>query len=114
MRTAVLRQIGGYRSELPYSGDLEMWLRAGSVADVGRVKGAVQGFYRRHDANMTQTRFDGTLVDLEGRRDAYAVAFSGPAGELDDADELHSLARRKLAIEAVGHAAGAGPGHPPC
>ncbi len=105
MRTSVLHEIGGYRSDLPFSGDLELWLRAAAVADVGRVKGAVQGFYRVHGSNMTQAQFDGTLVDLEARRDAFAVAFSGPAGSLDDADRLHLLARRQLATEAVGHAA---------
>ena len=48
MRNSVQQAIGGYNPDLPHSGDFEMWLRAAAVADVGRVNGPCQAFYRVH------------------------------------------------------------------
>lgn len=102
MRTSVQKEIGGYRADLPHSGDFEMWMRAAVVADVGRVNGADQAFYRVHDDSMLRTTFAGWLPDLEGRRDAF-IAILGPdvARRPADADSLLTIARRGLANEAL-------------
>ena len=71
MRNVVQQEIGGYNPALPHSGDFEMWLRAAAVADVGRVNGANQAYYRIHAASMQRTTYAGHLTDLEGRRAAF-------------------------------------------
>jgi hypothetical protein len=105
MRTSLQHEIGGYRKDLPHSGDMEMWMRAAAVADVGRVNGADQAYYRVHSASMFRTRYGVELADLQGRLQAFEVAFhEGPAQLLDDVVELEDLARRSLARRALVHA----------
>ena len=38
MRTSIQHRIGGYTARLPHSGDMEMWLRAAAVSDIGHIK----------------------------------------------------------------------------
>ncbi len=107
MRTAVLREVGGYHRDLPHIGDLEMWMRAASVSDVGYVVGADQAYYRLHDENMHVARFKvgdaaGMLGDLSQRRRAIEVVFDGAAGRLPAATALRTRAHRALAGEALG------------
>jgi hypothetical protein len=51
VRTRLQHEIGGYRAELPHTGDLEMWMRFAAHAPVG-VLDADQAFYRVHGHNM--------------------------------------------------------------
>ena len=100
MRTSVQRQLGLYRPELPHTGDLDIWLRAAAVADVGLLRGAAQACYRVHGANMHETDFglaepQGLLTDLEERRTTYDRL----AGETEVIDGCQ--ARKGLAVEAV-------------
>jgi hypothetical protein len=100
MRTSVQREIGGYRPELPHTGDLDMWLRAALVADVGLLGGVVQAGYRVHGSNMHDTTFglaapSGLVTDLQQRR----VTYERLAAEFDAVDAVG--ARRGLATEAT-------------
>lgn len=104
MRTAVQRQIGGYDANLPHSGDLEMWLRAASVAGVGRVNGPGQAYYRVHEQSMQRTVNAGHIVDLEGRLEAFRAVLVGPNARLSCGAELFAMARRSLALVALGYA----------
>lgn len=104
MRTSVLRQIGGFRPDLPHSGDLELWLRAASVADVGRVNGADQAFRRIHGTNMSETTFAGHLSDLRERLRAFEAFFAGRGAALPDAGPLLVAARRGIAEAALDRA----------
>ena len=101
MRSQVQREIGGYRQSLPHSGDMEMWLRAAAISDVGHINGADQAYYRIHSESMQRTVNSGFVFDLKGRLDAFESAFSGPAGRLPDATALLTAARRALALLAV-------------
>jgi GT2 family glycosyltransferase len=106
LRTAVQRQIDGYDAALPHAGDLDMWLRAASVASVGRVVGSAQAFYRVHASNMHTARFErdsanGMMVDLEQRLAAFDAAERFARSELADAEELTHAAHRTLAVEAL-------------
>jgi glycosyltransferase involved in cell wall biosynthesis len=96
VRTAAQHRVGGYRKELPHSGDMEMWLRlaaAGSVA----VLDCEQAFYRTHPAAMSVGyRGVPNLVQL---RAAYDSFFAAHRGALPDWDWLHRLSRRGLARE---------------
>lgn len=97
-RTSFLRRALPVREDLPHTSDVHFWLQLAALGDVGRINGPVQGLYRVHDQSMQRTVHSGALFDLEGRRDAYAAAFAGPAGDLVGAEELHATARRRLAV----------------
>jgi glycosyltransferase involved in cell wall biosynthesis len=105
MRTCVLHRLGGYNPSLPHSGDMEIWLRAAAISDVGRINGADQAWYRVHAANMHSTVHAGRLFDLESRRDAILSAFGREAGSLAGAPGFQESARRALALEAIRFAA---------
>lgn len=105
IRLELQQRLGGYNQELPHSADMEMWLRAASIANVGHIDGADQAYYRVHDASMQRTVHAGFLFDLKGRRDAFLSAFAREAAALPGAPELLAMARRSLALAALDHAA---------
>jgi hypothetical protein len=101
MRSSLQRRIGGYRVDQPHSADMEMWMRAATVADVGHVNGPDQGYYRVHTANMHRTDFEGAsargaLVDLQQRRQTFEglVALAPSPTDIEAAE-------RALAVEAL-------------
>lgn len=51
VRTASQQRLGGYRADLPHTGDLEMWMRFAADGPVAVLR-AVQAEYRWHGANM--------------------------------------------------------------
>jgi glycosyltransferase involved in cell wall biosynthesis len=85
VRTELQKRLGGYRQELPHTGDMEMWLSFAAYASVGFVS-AYQGVYRCHTANMS-TRYysisggrviytkNGRLGDLQQRKSALDCFF---------------------------------------
>jgi hypothetical protein len=103
MRTSVQHLIGGYTAELPHSGDMEMWLRAAAVSDVGRVRGVDQACYRTHPLSMQRTLHAGLLFDLKGRFEAFRAAFNKEAGQLPDAERLFAEAKYALSRTAIRH-----------
>jgi hypothetical protein len=104
LRTSVQHAIGPYDPALPHSGDLEMWLRAAAVADVGRVNGPAQAYYRVHDQSMQHTRYVGHVADLEGRLEAFRAALVGPRARLPGGEALFATAARALALAALDYA----------
>ena len=52
VRTALQQQLGGYRADLPHTGDMEMWMRFALHGPIGVFR-AVQGHYRWHASNMS-------------------------------------------------------------
>ncbi len=107
VRTELQKQIGGYRSDLPHSGDMEMWMRLALRADVG-VSDAVHAVYRRHSMNMslTYTR-QHWLPDLQQRKSAIDQLLASHAVPPETCRSLHDAALRLLATEAVGFASAA-------
>jgi hypothetical protein len=102
MRASVQRAIGGYRPDLPRTGDFEMWMRAACVSDVGRVDGVDQAFYRLHPDSMSHTIHTGERFQLQALHDAFATL--PEAGRQPDAERLYEQARRGLAVTALRHA----------
>jgi len=51
VRTRLQRELGGFREELPHTGDWEMWMRFAAHAAVG-ILDADQAFHRLHGHNM--------------------------------------------------------------
>jgi glycosyltransferase involved in cell wall biosynthesis len=101
MRTSVQKEIGGYDPEQPHAGDLEMWLRAASVSDIGRVNGPAQAFYRIHPKSMSRTTYAGHITDLEGKLLAFRTVLVGPQARVPDGEALYARARRALATSAL-------------
>lgn len=101
MRTAVQHRIGGYRPDLPHAGDLEMWLRAAAVSDVGYVRGRTHAYYRVHDQSMSRTTYAGFLADLRQRRDVFDRFLAEHRDRLTDPDHLGRSAGRALARDAL-------------
>lgn len=104
MRTSALLRACPVREELDHTFDMHLWLRLALLGDVGRINGPAQGLYRVHDASMQRTIHAGVMLDLEGRRDAFAALFNDNATAPSDAAELHRIARRGLAITALEYA----------
>jgi glycosyltransferase involved in cell wall biosynthesis len=101
MRTSVQRTLGGYSPQLPHSGDLEIWLRAAAISDVGRVNGPPQAYYRVHDRNMHMTTYRGAVTDLEARLAAFERALTDAGSQLSNREELLAVARRAIATAAL-------------
>jgi glycosyltransferase involved in cell wall biosynthesis len=99
MRASVQDAIGGYRLDLPRTGDFEMWMRAALVSDVGRVDGVDQAFYRLHPDSMSHTVHAGKRFQFQARHDAFATLLE--ASLLPDSEKLYTQARRGLAVMAL-------------
>ena len=102
MRTSVLREIGGYRADLPHTADFELWMRAAVVSDVAYISGADQAYYRIHKNNMHHSNFD-LLGDISGRLHSFDTLFSERAHALRNPDLMRNTAHRTLAREALSH-----------
>ena len=101
VRGTVAQRIGPLSTRLKFAQDMEWWVRAAAVSDVGRVDGADQALHRDHPTSMSVTDGAPLLVDLRERRTVFDVLFDGLGGEFADAELLHNLARRALASEAL-------------
>ena len=100
-RTSLYRELGGYRAELPHSGDLEIWMRFAAHRDVGYIAGADQAFYRIHAASMQSQWLTSKVAELRQRKAAYDALFAAQSPAIRDAPRLHDLANRALAKEAL-------------
>lgn len=101
MRRSTMDALIGYREDMPQAADMELWIRAASISDVGRVNGPAQAYYRMHSDNMHRTEMNGVLREAEARRDVFrsiGALETLPAGVRDD---LVSRAMKKVALEAV-------------
>jgi glycosyltransferase involved in cell wall biosynthesis len=105
VRTSVQQAIGGYRADLPHSGDVEMWMRFAAHSDVAYIRGADQAYYRIHKTNMTVQRVP--VIDLQQRKAAYDAIFAEFGRSISDAVSLHREVNRKMAKEALWRACGA-------
>lgn len=100
VRSSVARAVGGYDPACFHTSDLNMWLRIAAVSDVAYVRGIPQAIYRIHPDSMLRSQ-EGPMDDLRERRAAFDAFFAGSGARLPDAAELHTLARRALARQAL-------------
>ena len=98
-RTSLHKKIGGYRRELPHTGDMELWMRIGVHASVG-ILDAEQAYKRSHGQNMQVAYTVGKAID-------YSSSFGLGLG-IVDANNLklnRALAdfdiRQKLALSLL-------------
>jgi glycosyltransferase involved in cell wall biosynthesis len=101
VRGSVQRAIGGYRSELPHSGDLEMWLRIASISNIGYIYNSPQAFYRVHSASMQRTKYKSRLIDFVQRKAAFDHFLQHAENGKKYSEKLTDLANRALAREAL-------------
>lgn len=101
VRTELQKRLGGYRPELPHSGDMEMWLRFAARAPVG-ISEAYHAVYRRHSRNMSDGYAGpGWLPDLEQRKAAFDSFFQESGHLLPDLGPLRRRLTGLLARDAV-------------
>ena len=96
VRSSVQREVGGYRPELPHSGDMDMWLRIAARHAVG-VVAADQAFYRIHPSNMHRRYVSAVLDDLDEYRRTFEGFFAREGRALPEAERLLGLALENLA-----------------
>jgi glycosyltransferase involved in cell wall biosynthesis len=117
VRTELQKRVGGYRHELPHTGDMEMWLRFAAYASVGFIV-AYQGVYRQHSANMSTAYYfvsdgrliytkNGRLADLQQRKSALDCFSEHCHGALPRSEHLGRRLYRRLSELAVGRASAA-------
>jgi glycosyltransferase involved in cell wall biosynthesis len=101
VRTTLQHELGGYRADLPHSGDLEMWLRFAAHADIAYLQDVDQAYYRIHATSMLRTRFADRLSDLQQRKAAFDAVFEEHGVFLKGAPLMWAKANRALAREAL-------------
>lgn len=105
VRTGLQKRVGGYRPELPHTGDMEMWLRLAAQAKVGFVP-TVQAFTRIHAKNMRHSySANRDLEDFRQRRLAFQMFFATDGRNLSERIELEARAYRSLAEQILWTAA---------
>jgi glycosyltransferase involved in cell wall biosynthesis len=100
VRTDLQKQIGGYRSDLPHSGDMEMWMRFAVHGDVGVFR-AVQGFYRRHEGNMSNQYYTALLSDQKERLRACSELIQRWGADFPESTQWRESSAHRLALEAL-------------
>jgi hypothetical protein len=103
IRATVLDRAGEYRAEMGHAPDFDMWLRLALIADVGRINGAHQGYYRIHPESWQRSMSDFQLRDLETQWKIFSRLFDGPGASLPDLSRLSLAARRAIALRAIAH-----------
>jgi GT2 family glycosyltransferase len=99
VRTAVQKEVGHYRSSLPYTDDLEMALRLATRGGVVEFQRAL-GIRREHGGQMSETRFSTELVRLREREAAFDSFFQREGSALPEAGRFQAAARWRLAETA--------------
>ncbi|MBZ6077734.1 glycosyltransferase family 2 protein [Microvirga puerhi] len=106
VRTSLQKLVGGYRPELPHSGDMEMWFRLAAYASVGFVND-YQAVYRLHDSNMSHAYMTNAIPDLQQRKAAIDYFFETSGSLLPNADHLRHRVYRSFGQAAVKRASAA-------
>jgi glycosyltransferase involved in cell wall biosynthesis len=107
VRTSLQKKVGGYRPELPHTGDLEIWLRLAAHADVG-VLGTYEAVYRLHGGNMQTSYYrERQFPDLQQRKAAIDCFIAACAPLLNGSSNLRRRLLRPMSSEAIQCANGA-------
>jgi glycosyltransferase involved in cell wall biosynthesis len=106
VRAKLQKQLGGYRPELPHTGDMEMWLRFAANGSIG-ILDAYQAVYRRHSSNMSVSyRTDFGLPELK-QRQAALECFYRTCGPMRPTANLRGRIARELSLDGISCASGA-------
>lgn len=97
VRTDIQKRIGGYRVDLPHTGDMEMWLRFAVHGHIGYIH-VNQAYYRKHDSNMHYAYLDAR--NLEEQWSAFLTLFDAYSHLIPNSGELRDLAMSQMAEDA--------------
>ena len=114
LRMSVVEEAGGFREDLPRSGDFELWMRLSLYADVGYIAGPHAAYYRDHAGGMHHSLHATPYAMLTERKKAFDAVFRNHADRIPDWHTLQEMAGRglaQLALEAACTAYERGPGH---
>ncbi len=100
VRTGVQQQLGGYRADLPHSGDMEMWMRFALHGPVGVLR-STQGFYRWHGTNMSSGYYGRLISDRRERVQAFAPLEARLRAAIPEFPAWFTSMRERLGIEAL-------------
>jgi glycosyltransferase involved in cell wall biosynthesis len=101
MRTSCLRIVGGFREELPHSGDLELWMRFALQADIGYISGPDQASYRDHAAGLHHTHFSDDLIEHQQMSAAFELVLRDYGEKILDRVRVESDVRAELSRRAL-------------
>jgi len=100
VRTSMQHKVGGYRPELPHTGDMEMWMRLAAHGSVGIIRG-VQAYYRVHANNMSSAYYGRRMRDIDEQVHAYEAIVGHFAGAIPELRAWSARAYRRIAVAAV-------------
>jgi hypothetical protein len=98
VRTTAQKRAGHYRTQLPHTDDVEMWMRLACSGNVARLD-SIQVLARIHAGNQSAAVTNVHQWNLEMEK-AFASFFSNEGRTLPEADRLQKLARESLAVRA--------------
>lgn len=115
VRTSTMREVGDYDPAVPYTSDLQMWLRFAAKTNVGFIAGTVQAYYRVHGSNMSMTQ--GGMVgdrrelsELQHRVAAFeTAAVNFPQGARYATEARRAVAKYTLMLARIARDASADP-----
>jgi glycosyltransferase involved in cell wall biosynthesis len=100
LRREAVQATGGYRPQLRWAEDYNLWLRLATIGSIGRVNGATQGLYRVHDKSFQRSVRDIELTDLRARIAAVDLFLEECGPTLGNTARLRGIALTALAREA--------------
>jgi hypothetical protein len=100
VRTHLQQSLGGYRPDLPHSGDMEMWMRFARHSSVG-VIGRVQAYYRTHSTNMSLGFHDRWIGDRREQLEACSEVSARWAPTHSSLPLMLGQMSKRLALEAL-------------
>ncbi len=111
VRTRLQKKLGGYRPELPYTADMEMWMRFAVHSNVGRLE-CPQAYYRIHGQNMSEGYCENFAVstikpnrkNFFERKAVFDLLFREQKKVLPDYHRLERVAQEGLAWSAFWYA----------
>lgn len=98
-RTSVQKKAGHYRASLPYTDDLEMWLRLALHGQVA-ITPEIQAIRRKHEARHGSAYERSYVRDFVEREAAFESFFAHEGRDYPDAEGLLRLARTRLGEHA--------------
>jgi glycosyltransferase involved in cell wall biosynthesis len=99
-RTSAQKQVGYYRPQLPYTDDLEMWLRLAMVGSVAHIR-RIQAIRRLHERQLSfQYERAHHVRSFREREAAFDSFFANEGRSLTNARQLTALMKRGLSDHA--------------
>jgi len=98
VRTELQHRLGGYRADLPHSGDMEMWMRFAVHAQVGVLR-SVQAYYRKHSSNMSAHYVSQLLGDQREVLQACEQIFAQWGSHYPDSFQWRELMLKRISVD---------------